>query len=131
MDVSTLSLHPARGPAVPLEQLQRNPRLSEKEKVEESARQFEAVLLRQILAQARKTVIKSDDQGESSSTEIYQDMINQQLAEAMSQSGSFGLAESLKGQLTRQMLLPAGTPGVTDPRAVSGERATSSFQAHD
>lgn len=131
MDVSTLSLHPARGPAVPLEQLQRNPRLSDQEKVEESARQFEAILLRQILTAARKTVIKSDGDGESSTTEIYQDMINQELADAMSQSGSFGLAQSLKGELTRQTLPPAETPGVTDPRALTGEAHAHTFQAHD
>ena len=131
MDVSTLSLHPARSSAVPLEQLQHNGRLTEQEKVEESARQFEAVLLRQILTEARKTVIKSDEDGESSSTEIYQDMINQHLADAMSQSGSFGLAQSLKGQLTRQTLHPAETPSVTDPRALKGETHASTFQDHD
>ncbi|MBL9137176.1 MAG: rod-binding protein [Verrucomicrobiales bacterium] len=126
METSALSFPVNRGPAVPLDQLQRNPRLSEREKVEEAARQFEAVLLRQILTEARKTIIKSDDGSESSSTEIYQDMINQQLADAISQSGSFGLAQSLEGQLTRQTLQPA-EPSISDPRAVSAEEHDSSL----
>lgn len=130
METSALSLHPNHGTTVPLEQLQRNGRLTEREKVDEAARQFEAVLLRQILSEARKTIIKSDDGTDSSATQIYQDMVNVQLADAISQSGSFGLARSLRDQLTRQTLQPV-EPSISDPRAVSAEEHPSSFQPHD
>lgn len=91
-----------RADPVALDRLKSNPRLSEEQKLHEVSRQFEAVLLRQILAAARKTVIKSDSDSESSTSEIYQDMINTQLAESISASGSFGLARSLELQLRTQ-----------------------------
>jgi len=88
---------------LPLEQLARNPNLSEPQKIGELSRQFEAMLLRQILQNARKTVIQSDLEQPSVANDIYQDMVTQQLAEAMSKSGSFGLARSLEKELTRQL----------------------------
>ena len=78
--------------------------ISEREKVSELCRQFEAVLLRQILKDAQKTIIKSDLTTESASADIYQDMITSQLAESISVSGSLGFAQTLEQQLTRQML---------------------------
>ena len=79
-------------------------KLPEAEKVAQLAQQFEAVLLRQILHDAQKTVIKSDLTEESSSSDIYRDMIGSQLADSISQSGSFGFARALETQLTRQLL---------------------------
>jgi flagellar protein FlgJ len=93
--------------ALSLEQIERNPHIPESEKTAEAARQFEAILLRQILAAARKTVIKSDLESESTVTDIYQDLVNQQLAEAISQSETFGLARSLRSELTRQTNQPS------------------------
>ena len=87
---------------LPLEQLARSPGLSEEQKVTELARQFEAVLLRQILTAARKTVIASEWSSDSATSGIYQDMINSQLADSMSRSGDFGVARSLQAQLTHQ-----------------------------
>jgi len=91
---------------ISLENLEGNPRLTEAQKVGEVARQFEAVLLRQILAAARKNVVKSEFNAESSTSGIYNDMVNNQLAEDISRAGTFGLARSLKSQLTRQVLKP-------------------------
>jgi len=89
-----------------LERLAHNPNLTEEQKVSELARQFESVLLRQILKNAQKTVIKSDYTDDSFSHEIYQDLMTAQLAESISDSGAFGLARSLEEQLTRQVLRP-------------------------
>jgi Rod binding domain-containing protein len=88
---------------LPLEALARNPALSEADKIGELSRQFEALLLRQVLAQTQKTVIKSGLTEESAESSIYQDMITNQLAECISKSGSFGLARSLEHELTRQL----------------------------
>jgi len=93
---------------VPIEQLSRNSGLSEAEKIGELSRQFEAVLLRQILSEAHKTVIKSSLTDDSAVSGIYQDMITAQLAESISKSGSLGLAKTLEHELTRQ--LPAQKP---------------------
>lgn len=113
---------------VPIEKLAGNGRLTEEEKVAESARQFEAVLLRQILSAARKTVIKSGLDSESSVNDVYQDMINNQLADAISQSGTFGLARSLQVQLSRQTLGHPSSPGAT-PNASSAPVASASSPA--
>jgi len=88
---------------VPLDRLANNPQLSEEQKVAEVSRQFEAVLLRQILAQAQKTVIKSDFTQDNAVTGVYQDMITSQLADSISRAGTLGLARNLNQQLTHQL----------------------------
>jgi Rod binding domain-containing protein len=89
---------------VPPERLAANPNLSDQQKVAELSRQFESMLLRQILQNARKTVIESDLEEKSVANDIYDDMVTSQLAEAMSKSGSFGLARALEKDLTRQLV---------------------------
>ena len=59
------------------------------DKVREASRQFEAVLLRQIIGEARKTVVSSTANSQSSSAKIYDDMINNQMADSISRSGAF------------------------------------------
>ncbi len=95
-----------------IERIAENPRLSEPEKVAEAARQFEAMLVRQILTDARKTVIRAGEDDQDSATDsIYQDMINTQLADAISRSGTLGLASALAAQLAPR----AGASGPADP----------------
>jgi len=114
MDISALQsrINPAN---VPLEKLAANPNVSDKDKVAEACRQFEAVLLRQILSATRKTVIASSETPDSNTTGIYNDMVNNQLADKISQSGEFGLAKSLQAQLVHQVL-----PGEDAARAKAG-----------
>jgi len=90
---------------VPLEQLANNSKLSETEKIDELSRQFEAVLLRQILAQSQKPLVQSSLAGTSGAgNAIYQDMISQQLADRISRGGSFGFAKVLEKQLDNQYI---------------------------
>jgi len=105
MNIPSLT-HAAKVENLPLEKLAGNQSLSEKEKVAEVSRQFESVLLRQILGAGRKTVFKSKFNQDSMSSGIYQDMATNQLADAISRSGSFGLAHSLEAQLVRQSVNP-------------------------
>jgi peptidoglycan hydrolase FlgJ len=81
------------------ERLANNPALTEQQKIGEASRQFEAVLLRQILAATQKTVIPSKFTDNSTSADIYRDMITTQLADSISKSGSFGLAQTFEKQL--------------------------------
>jgi len=85
---------------LPLESLAGNKTLSQDQKVAEASRQFEAILLRQFLAESQKPVITSEFTDDSSSAGIYQDMITNQLADSMSRSGGIGLAKSFERQLT-------------------------------
>ena len=99
--------HTAKATELPVEKLVGNKSLSEAEKVAEVSRQFESVLLRQILGQGRKTIFKSKFNEDSMASGVYQDMATSQLADAISHSGSFGLARSLEAQLIRQNVNPS------------------------
>lgn len=99
MNVSKTSSAASLRNPVPLEQLAGNQSLSKSDKLAEASRQFESMLLRQILGSARKTVIKSKLTEDSLSSGIYQDMITEQLADSISRSGGFGLARGLQAQL--------------------------------
>jgi len=97
---NTSHINPAE---LPLDRLATNSQLSSDEKVGELSRQFEAVLLRQILGEAQKTVFHSKYTDESTAGAVYRDMITNQLADDISKSGTFGLGQNLKTQLTHQL----------------------------
>jgi len=103
MDIFPLQPH-VKASVIPFDQLAANANVPESEKVKEACRQFEAVLLRQILGEARKTVIPSAGKSDSNVSGIYDDMVNNQMADSISRSGAFGLAKSLQSQLVRQVL---------------------------
>ncbi len=96
--------HQVRASDLSLDKLASNPNVSEADKVREASRQFEAVLLRQILQESQKTGIKSKLSPNTAATDIYRDMINNELADGISKTGSFGLAHSLQSQLDHQLL---------------------------
>lgn len=84
--------------SVPIEKLATNPNVSQEEKVGEVSRQFEAILLRQILSGAQKNMF-----GTSATAAIYQDLMTSQLADNVSHAGGIGLAEHLHKELGRQL----------------------------
>jgi Rod binding domain-containing protein len=103
---------------VPLHDLAANPHFTDREKVAEVSRQFEAVLLRQILQETRKSSVSSSSPADASASGIYDDLINNQLADSISRSGSLGLARSLQGQLAAQVLPNADpAPPILTPLA--------------
>ena len=83
------------------ERLAKNPKLTEQQKIAEASRQFEAILLKQVLESSQKTVIKSKLNEESTSSGIYHDMVTTQLADSISKSGKFGLSQTFEHQLDR------------------------------
>jgi len=108
MNVAPLLSAP-RAENLPIEQLAANKTLSPAQKVAEASRQFEGLLLRQILGQARKTVFRSKINHDSATAGFYQDLVTNQLADDISRGGSFGLASSLQSQLVHQTLPAADT----------------------
>ena len=102
MEISATTSH-VNAAELPLDRLATSSQLSNQEKVGELSRQFEAVLLRQILADAQKTVFHSKYSDDSTAGGIYRDMVTNQLADDISKSGMFGLAKSLNGQLTHEL----------------------------
>jgi Rod binding domain-containing protein len=94
---------------VPLTELAANKNITDREKVAEVSRQFEAVLVRQILQETRKSCVNPSSTVGAATSGIYDDMINNQLADSISRSGALGLAKSLQGELASQVL-PNATP---------------------
>ena len=87
-----------------VEHLADNKQLSDEQKVAEIGRHFEAILLRQFLVDATKPLFGSNQKGMSAAAKgVYQDMMVNTLAEQISQTGQFGLAESFKAQLTQRL----------------------------
>jgi flagellar protein FlgJ len=114
MNATPIQPRPPAAPDVPFERLAASPNVSEETKVAEAARQFEALLLRQILAEARKPVHVSASTDRSATGAIYQDLVNSTLADCISRSGTLGLAQPLQHQLIRQ-ILGRGIPVANDP----------------
>lgn len=98
---------------LPLDRLAGNAQFSESEKVAEASRQFEAILLRQILGEAMKPVCKSELTGKSAQAGIYQDMVVNQMADNLTRAGGLGLANSLNHDLGRQLSSASKSPEST------------------
>ena len=119
MDIEALQRHVVPSDIAP-ERLADNPRLTQQQKIAEASRQFEAVLLRQILGDAQKTVIASEFSNSSTASGIYQDFITNTLADSISRSGAVGLARTFEQQLNRPSAAakPGGSPGAAASAAV-------------
>jgi Rod binding domain-containing protein len=98
MNVSPLQPHIDASTIAP-ERLANNSKLTEQQKIAEASRQFEAILLKQVLESSQKTVIKSKLTEDSTASGIYHDMITTQLADSISKSGKFGLSKTFDQQL--------------------------------
>ena len=123
--MNILATHPrVEAAQLPLESLAGNANVSDSDKVVEVSRQFEAVLLRQILSDIRKPVLAAAE-GDATTAGIYNDMINNQMAESISRSGGFGLAKSLATQLTHQVLPHSALSHQASPTPVRAVRAKS------
>ncbi|HEY5297132.1 MAG TPA: hypothetical protein VIK59_04345 [Verrucomicrobiae bacterium] len=82
------------------ENLAANKHLTEQQKVAEASRQFEAIMLRQILSESQKPVITSEFTDNSTAAGIYQDYITNTLADSISKAGTFGFAKVFEQQLS-------------------------------
>ncbi len=98
MDLSAIQSHAASAD-VPLRELAHDHALTKAQKIAEVSQKFEAVLLEQILQETQKPVFISEFTDTSAAASIYRGLITQQLAEAISKSGGFGLATVLDHQL--------------------------------
>jgi Rod binding domain-containing protein len=101
MNVNPLQRQVAAADIAP-ERLAGNSRLTGEQKIAEASRQFEAMLLRQILSESQKPVIQSESSDNSTATGIYQDLITNTLADNISKSGAFGLARTFEQQLNHR-----------------------------
>jgi flagellar protein FlgJ len=87
-------------PDIPVGELAGDKNLTQRQKIAEASRQFEAIMLRQILSESQKPVITSEFTDNSTAAGIYQDYITNTLADSMSKSGAVGLAKMFEQQLS-------------------------------
>ena len=120
MDVTALQSRRIVASDIAPEQLAGNTSLTENQKIGEASRQFEAVLLRQILAESQKNVIAPDSADNSTAAGIYQDLITNTLADNISKSGKFGLAKVFEQQLSHHAS-PAAASNADLAGTVSGK----------
>ena len=73
----------------------------------ETAQQFEAILLRQMLASARSVDFGGNDLFGGESDDTFHEMRDARFAEITAQSGQFGFAAAIEQQLAR--FLPQGS----------------------
>ena len=85
MAIPSINPHAKVNPTdLPLEKLATSKALTEEQKTSEMTRQFEAVLLRQILNDAQKPSFKSKYASTGVSSSIYQDLMVNQMADKIS-----------------------------------------------
>jgi Rod binding domain-containing protein len=99
MNIAALPSNPVSAADIAPESLAGNKSLSEHQKIAEASRQFEAMLLRQILSESQKPVIKSEFTDNSTAAGIYQDFVTTQMADGLSKSGTLGFAQVFDRQL--------------------------------
>jgi Rod binding domain-containing protein len=97
------------------ESLAGNPHLTAPQKIAEASKQFEAILLRQILSETQKPVIQSEFTDNSTAAGIYQDFITNQLADNLAHSGAIGLAKTFERQLSPPAPHTHASPKVPHP----------------
>ena len=70
------------------------------QKLREACRDFESLLVRQLLAEMRSTVPKSDLLG-SREEDIYQDMLDMEMSKEIGKAGTMKLGDLLYAQLSK------------------------------
>ncbi|HEX2947012.1 MAG TPA: rod-binding protein [Clostridia bacterium] len=107
--------------------------------LKEACREFEAIMLSMMYKQMKATVIKSNLMEEDPGMEIFQSMQDDELMKQASKTGSFGLAESLYKQLSKEYgktaravtQSPSDTTGAVQSGAASLTSGRSGASAAD
>lgn len=70
-------------------------------KLRKACQGFEALLVQQMLSAMRQTVEKSDVFGSREKEDVFQGMLDQQMADEISRTGTMGIADMLYAQLSK------------------------------
>jgi Rod binding domain-containing protein len=108
---------------IPVEELAGNKHLTQQQKIHEASRQFEQIMLQQILSEMQKPVITSEFTDDSTASDIYQGYITNALAESMSKTGSFGFAKIFEEQLSPHTSMTHEKTSATSPEKASPTNA--------
>jgi Rod binding domain-containing protein len=114
---------------IPIAELAVNKHLTERQKIAEASRQFEVIMLQQILAETQKPVITSEFTDDSTAAGIYQDYISHALAESMSKTDAFGFAKMFEQQLVPHTAKAAKTDSAAQPLENPSAKNVNSLSA--
>jgi len=95
----------------------------EQARLRDACQQFEAIFLAQLLQKMRETVPKDPLLGDSRAKDIYNSMLDWELAQQIARSQSVGIAETLYRQLSRVAAAESG--GANKGGASAAERAVA------
>ena len=76
---------------------------TEREKLGEVARQFEAIFLRQMLSTARQTSFDKDGLFSGQAMDTFRQMQDERFADIAASRGAFGMAQMLEAHLARHI----------------------------
>lgn len=99
---------------------------TEREKLAATAKQFEAVFVRQMLAAARKTSFAGEDSLFSSSAmDTFRQLQDEHVADLTAQTGTLGLATAIQAQMARFLKpgAPAADAGASPAAAAAAKGA--------
>jgi len=98
---------PSLNPMVLLNASQKTPdttgSMKDKESLKKSCRDFEAIFIQSLFKAMRKTVPDSGIFEENNSSEMYKDMLDQEIATKIAQKQSIGLAEQMYRQMEKNL----------------------------
>lgn len=69
--------------------------------IDQTAQDFESMVLAQMLSEMTKTVKPDKNFGGGAGEEIFRSFLNSEYAKAMAQAGGIGLADNIKAQIIR------------------------------
>lgn len=79
------------------------PQATDREKLHATAKQFEAIFVRQMLAAARKNNFDEGGLFDSQAMDTFRQMQDEKFADAAAETGAFGLASIIEAQLSRHL----------------------------
>lgn len=82
------------------------PKAGDQQALKEACKEFETILLEQMLNSMRKTINKSGLMQGGMAEDIFEDMLYEKYARKMSDSANLGLADMLYRQLSQKHTLP-------------------------
>lgn len=104
--------------------LNRNKKQTEKQ-MRETANQFEEVIFRQLLKEMRKTVPKEGMLDDSHASEMYMDMVDDNLAKQMASANALGIGDMVYNELKEK------NEKIADPSEIKTKRDFIEFKNPD
>jgi peptidoglycan hydrolase FlgJ len=96
-------MSPLQPPSSPLATPLATPNGDPKAQLTKVAQQFEAIFVRQMLAEARKNHLGGEDLFGGQGMDTFRQMQDDRFADIAAERGSFGLAKMIEAQLSKQV----------------------------